>query len=148
MEDIVTKSNVQDNNDNNDNNDDNIKIKRTRNRLTKKQQFVKEREEFIKELNSVIGLSEKRNSIFKNEIEKNENVTKFIIDSDERIKQIFKAGNWGYYTNEEIRGKGNILGLIRSIYNDCDYEINSKLKTSEFDNIKKQYTLMTFVKKA
>ena len=49
MEDIETKSNVQDNNDNN-------KIKRTRNRLTKKQQFAKEREELINQFNNLLGI--------------------------------------------------------------------------------------------
>ena len=49
------------------NNNDNIqkdKPKRTRNRLTKKQQYSKEREELIQQLNNIIGIDEKKNYIY------------------------------------------------------------------------------------
>ena len=39
---------------------DNNDKKRTRNRLTKKQQFIKEREELICRLNDIIGIDEKK----------------------------------------------------------------------------------------
>lgn len=50
-----------------DNNNDNIqqdKPKRTRNRLTKKQQYSKEREELIQQLNNIIGIDDKKIMFF------------------------------------------------------------------------------------
>jgi hypothetical protein len=139
--------NIINDTDNNIDNNENIKVKRTRNRLTKKEQFVKEREEFINQLSNIIGIDEKKNSLFLNELEKNQKLKEFILSNDELIRKIFKAGNWGYYSNEEIKGKGNIVGLVRSIYTDSNYDITSKSKTNVFDNIKKQYTYLTFYKK-
>ncbi len=139
--------NIINDTDNNIDNNENIKVKRTRNRLTKKEQFVKEREEFINQLSNIIGIDEKKNSLFLNELEKNQKLKEFILSNDELIRKIFKAGNWGYYSNEEIKGKGNIVGLVRSIYTDSNYDITSKSKTNVFDNIKKQFTYLTFYKK-
>ncbi len=135
---------IQDDSDNNEE----IKIKRTRNRLTKKQQYVEERKDFIDKLNKLIGIDEKNNQVYLYDLENNIEIKNFIIENDTNIKKIFKTGGWGYYSNDESRGKNNITGLIRTIYYDCDYEISNKLKTNTFNNIKKQYTVLVFNKKS
>jgi hypothetical protein len=135
------------NNKNNDKND-NVKIKKTRNRLTKKQQFSKERDELILELNNIIGIDEKKNYVYLYDLEHNDEIIKYIESKIETIKTIFKTGSWGYFSTEKSRGKDNNIGLIRSLYTDCDYEITSKLKVNTFENIKKQYTLLCFNKKS
>ncbi len=135
---------IQDDSDNNEE----TKVKRTRNRLTKKQQFAKEREEFINEINKIIGIDDKKNSLYLYNLENNNDIKKFVLENDDKIKKIFKTGGWGYYSNDESRGKDNVVGLIRTIYNDCDYEISRKTKVNTFDNIKKQYTILIFNKKS
>jgi hypothetical protein len=128
-------------------NDSDEKIKRTRNRLTKKQQFAKEREELINQLNNIIGIVDKKNNVYLYDLENNEEVKKFIESNISNIKNYFKTGNWGYFSNDITRGKDNTIGLIRTLYTDCDYEITSKLKVNTFNSIKKQYTLLIFNKK-
>ena len=64
-----------------------------------------------------------------------------------KIRKYHKTGTWGYFSNDVLKGKGNNLGLIRTLYLDNDYDILSKLKINNFDNIKKQYTLLIFIKK-
>lgn len=133
--------------DNSDNSTNEEKIKRTRNRLTKKQQFVKEREELVGKLNNIIGIDEKKNYVYLYDLENNKEVNEFVKNNIQNIKTYFKTGNWGYFSNDISRGKDNTIGLIRTLYTDCDYEINSKLKVNTFNEIKKQYTQLIFNKK-
>ena len=133
-----------------DNNNDNIqqdKPKRTRNRLTKKQQYNKEREELIQQLNNIIGIDDKKNYIYLYDLEHNEEINNYIKNNIGTIKTIFKTGSFGYFSNDKSRGKGNTIGLVRSLYTDCDYDITSKLKVNTFNNVKKQYTMLFFNKK-
>ena len=133
-----------------DNNNDNIqqdKPKRTRNRLTKKQQYSKEREELIQQLNNIIGIDDKKNYVYLYDLEHNEEINNYIKNNIDTIKTIFKTGSFGYFSNDKSRGKGNTIGLVRSLYTDCDYDITSKLKVNTFNNVKKQYTMLFFNKK-
>ena len=123
------------------------KIKKTRNRLTKKEQFAKERSELVDKLNKIIGIDDKKNYVYLYDLEHNEEIDKYIKNNIDIIKTIFKTGNFGYFSNEKSRGKDNSIGLIRSIYTDCDYQITSKLKVNTFNNVKKQYTMLFFNKK-
>ena len=63
------------------------------------------------------------------------------------IKKYFKYGNWGYFTKDESRGMGNIVSLIRAIYNDSGYKVVGQYKVACFNDIKKQYTQLIFMKK-
>jgi len=121
--------------------------KRCKKRATKKELYQKEREEIIKELNEIIGINTENNSIFLYELERNEKVKDYIKNNLNRIRKYHKTGTWGYFTNDISKGKGNEMGLLRTLYIDNDYDIVSKLKTNNFENIKKQYTLLMFYKK-
>jgi hypothetical protein len=134
-------------NKSNDNEETSEKIIRQRNRPDKKTRYAKEREEMINRLNKLIGIDEKKNSIFLYELENNPVLKKEIESMIDDIKKYHKYGYWGYFSNDPIKGHNNHIALIRAIYNDNNYEILSKLKTMTFDNVKKQYTQLLFYKK-
>lgn len=136
-----------DNNNNNDNEQKINKIIKKRNKLTKKQQFKTERDEIINNLNNLIGINENNNCFFLYELEKKDEIKKYLVDNIENIKKYYKVGKWGFFSNDILKGKDNYIGLLRSLYLDSDYEIISKLKIATFDNIKKQYTMWDFRKK-
>ena len=141
----LKETNSIDNNDN-DNKQEN-KPKRTRNKLTKKQQFSKERAVSIQQLNNIIGIDDKKNWVYLYDLEHNEEIENYIKNNIDIIKTIFKTGSFGYFSNDKSRGKDNTIGLVRSLYTDCDYDITSKLKVNTFNNVKKQYTMLFFNKK-
>jgi hypothetical protein len=140
------EQNISNKSNNNIDESNGIAIKR-RNRPDKKTRYAKEREDLIYKLNKLIGIDEKNNSVFLCELE-NDSALKGEIESMlDDIKKYHKYGHWGYFSNDDKQGKGNVVGLIRAIYNDNNYEILSKMKTMTFDNIKKQYTQLLFFKK-
>ncbi len=89
----------------------------------------------------------KKNSIFLHLIETNSDVEKYLLENMDNIRKYYKTGKWGFFSNDESKGKNNFIGLTRSLYLDSDYEIISKLKVNTFNNIKKQYTMWDFRKK-
>ncbi len=123
----------------------NEKVKKTRNRLTKKQQFSKEREELIKELNNIIGIDEKKNYVYLYDLENNPDIKKNIEKMVNDIKKYHKCGTWGYFLDKE-RGGGNEIGLLRSVYKDNDIIITTKNKIIERDNKKLTSTVYYFNK--
>jgi hypothetical protein len=150
----IIEKNEEDNNSQGSNNtltsnSDNVNEnnKRCKKRSTKKELYQKERDELIKELNEIIGINENNNGIFLYELEKNEKIKHYIKNNMEKIRKFHKTGTWGYFSNDLLKGKGNEIGLIRTLYIDNDYDILSKLKMNNFDNIKKQYTQLIFYKK-
>ena len=81
------------------------------------------------------------------ELEKNTTLKSEVEKLVPDIKKYFKYGHWGYFSADESRGKNNFVSLVRAVYTDSDYEVLSKLKTTTFNDIKKQYTLLMFYKK-
>jgi hypothetical protein len=130
-------------------NSDNINDngKRPKKRSTKKELYQKERIDIIKELNEIIGVNENNNGIYLYELEKNNKIKEYIKNNLKRIRKYHKTGTWGYFSNDLLKGKGNEIGLLRTLYIDNDYDVVSKLKMNNFDNIKKQYTMLMFYKK-
>ena len=102
--------------------------KRCKKRSTKKEMYEEEREEFIKELNKILGIDEINNYVYKCEIETNEEFEKYIKDNMDKIRKMWKTGLWGYFSKLKEKGSGNILGLYRSLLNNSGYEIFSKQK--------------------
>jgi hypothetical protein len=122
-----------------------IKVKKTRNRLTKKQQYVEERSNFINDLNKLIGVNEKNNYVYLYDLENNNDLQEKIINLVPEIKKLHKCGAWGYFLEKE-RGGGNVIGLIRSIYRDNDYVITMKNKTIERNGNKINSVVYYFIK--
>ena len=92
-----------------------------------------------------VRFSEKREELIK-ELEKNEKVKEFLKNNINKIRKYHKTGSWGYFSKDISKGKDNEIGLLRTLYLDNDYNILSKLKINNFDNKKKQYTLLIFFK--
>lgn len=109
-------------------------------RRSKKQLYEKEREEFIKELNNIIGINKDNNNVFKHVIEKNVDFENFIKENIEKIRKMWKTGLWGYFSNDTEKGSGNILGLYRTLLNDSDYMIFSKQKIINIEGKKERKT--------
>ncbi len=118
-----------------------------RKRKTKKELYSKNRNEFMENLNKLLGLNKENNSIFYYELENNKQAREYVRNNIENIRKYFKTGTWGYFSNDSLKGMGNEIGLIRSLYTDCDFDITSKLKTHTFNGVKKQYKFLTFYKK-
>lgn len=136
-EEINSKSNSESNSQ--------TKIKKTRNRLTKKEQFSKERSDLIKQLNKIIGIDDKKNYVYLYDLEHNEEIKKKIIGLVPTIKKYHKCGAWGYFLEKE-RGGNNPIGLLRSVYKDNDIIITTKNKQIERNNNKIISTVYYFNK--
>jgi len=119
------------------------KEKKTRNRPDKKTRYHLERQNLIKELNEIIGITENNKSVLLYDIERNEKLKDKLRELVPEIKRIYKCGTWGYF-KEEIKGGGNEITLMRSIYNDSDYEITTKQKIIERGNKKIRNTQYHF----
>jgi hypothetical protein len=149
MNKIEENNNENDSQGGNTSNSDNINEngKRMKKRSTKKELYEKEREEFIKELNNIIGINKDNNNVFKHDIEKNMDFENFIKENTEKIRKMWKTGLWGYFSNDIEKGSGNILGLYRTLLNDSDYMIFSKQKIINIEGKKERKTCYYIEKK-
>ncbi len=121
---------IQDDSDNNEE----IKVKRTRNRLTKKQQYVDERQELINKLNNILGINDKNNTFYLYDVENSNEIKQKVNELSEDVKKYFKCGTWHYYKgiNEVVTE----ISLIKAIYRDEDFILTKKEKNIERNGIK------------
>ena len=124
MNKVIENNESEGNTSNSEN--DNINEKKTRNRLTKKQQFTDERKEIIKEIYEVLRITEENKTILLYEIEKSIELKKKVNELDEKIKKYFKTGNWHYYIQKNNGEISPMIGLIRAILKDNDIELTKK----------------------
>ena len=103
--DLKETNSIENNINDNDNKQEN-KPKRTRNKLTKKQQFSNERAELIQQLNNIIGIDDKKNWVYLYDLEHNEEILKSIKELEKQISKYHKCGMWGYFSNDVKKGKG------------------------------------------
>ncbi len=136
------------NTSNSDNPNENGKrMKKTRNRPCKDERFAKEREEIILSLNNIIGLTNENNSIPIYKLEKMELLKIKLNELLPDIKKYYKCGGWGYIVAEnKERGSGNLITLLRSIYDNSGYKIYSKQKVLIKDGFKERGTVYYFEK--
>ncbi len=118
---------INETNDNEDNSED-IKVKRTRNRLTKKQQFVKEREQIIAQLNNILGINEKSNTFYLYDVLNSQEIKDKLKELSEEVKKYFKCGSWHYYKATNYEGEVREIGLIRAVYRDEGLMLTKKEK--------------------
>jgi len=111
---------------NNNIKDDELKVKRTRNRLTKKQQFVKEREQIIAQLNNILGINEKSNTFYLYDVLNSQEIKDKLKELSEEVKKYFKCGSWHYYKMNNINEEAQEIGLIRAIYRDEEWIMTKK----------------------
>ena len=131
-----------------DNIENNIKIKRTRNRLTKKEQFTAERQEIINKLNNIIGIDDVNNNVSLNSLESNILLKNKLEELIPQIKKIYRSCTWGYFISEKnAKGSGNLITLLKSVYTNSNYSIYSKQKIFNKHGEKNRQTFYYFEKK-
>lgn len=135
--------NINDAINNVNNTADIVVISKARNKKTK---FIEERKEVIAKLKKLIGLNETKNTLFLYELENNQELKTQMELMIPNIKKYYKCGTWGYFSKDVKKGSGNYVNLVRAIFADDGYNIYSMDKITEFNNIKKRYKLLTFVK--
>ena len=120
-------NNLSDNTSNSSNvNENNKRCKKTRNKLTKKEQYVNERKEVIMEIYNLLKINEKNKTFTLYEIENSNEIKSKIDDLDSRIKKYFKVGNWNYYIQKKNGLTSPIIGLFRAILKDNDIDLTKK----------------------
>ena len=120
-------NNLSDNTSNSSNvNENNKRCKKTRNKLTKKEQYVNERKEVITEIYNLLKINEKNKTFTLYEIENSDEIKSKIEDLDSRIKKYFKVGNWNYYIQKKNGLTSPIIGLFRAILKDNDIDLTKK----------------------
>jgi hypothetical protein len=135
----------QGNTSNSDNvNDNNKRQKRTRNRPCKYERYENERKEFIKELEGLMGLTEDVRGALLYDLVNNENLKSYLKDNIPKIRKLYKCGSWNFFIQKEE--KRDVIGLLKSIFKNEKYELISKMKYTERENIKKKYCHIYFVK--
>ena len=132
--------------ENNDSDTNIKKIKKTRNKLTKKQQFVKEREQIINQLNNILGISQEKNTFYLYDIVNSEETKNKIHSLEEDIKKYFKCGTW-YYFKTTNNDDAQEIGLIRNIYKDEGWLMTKKDISLKIDDKRHRTTQYYLFKK-
>ena len=117
-----------------------------RERQSKKEKYTDERKELILELNNLMGISEKNKEVNLQEIKNNNELKKYLEESDEKIRKYFKCGSWNYYIKKSSGEESPIIGLIRAIYRDEDYIFTTKDKVIDIEGKKKKTTNYYIIK--
>jgi type II secretory ATPase GspE/PulE/Tfp pilus assembly ATPase PilB-like protein len=151
MNKIIEENDSLGNTSNSDNQNDNGKRpkseKKTRNRLTKKQQFVNERHELINELNIALGLNNKK-TVTLYYIENSVELKNKIDEIDHKIRKYFKSGTWNYYIQKSNNEPSPLIGLIRAIYRDEGWTMTTKDIYINIDDKKIRTTNYYFIKES
>ena len=100
----------------------------------------------INELEERMGLTKEKRTIMLYELENNEEIRKRMRELDEKIKKIYRSSNWGYYSTDVKKGMGNEITLLRSVFKNSGYNIESKRKTININNEKKIQIQLGFYK--
>ena len=89
IEEINNDNDSQGNTSNSDNmNENNKRVKRTRNRPSKAEKFGQEREELIKELEKMIGLTEEVRGVLLYDLEHNEELKEYLKNKIPEIRKL------------------------------------------------------------
>ena len=123
-----------------------ISIKKTRNRLTKRDKYALERTGIINELNSLLGIINANDTFNLYDVENNENIKIGLKNLSEKVIKYFKCGGWNYYIMKNYNKEGTDIGLIRAIYRDEGYLLTTKKRTIEKDGVKIMTVIYYIVK--
>jgi len=116
-----------------------------RNKPSKEEHYINEREEFLNELNNFLGINDDNNTLIYNKINNNNELKTFIINNEDKIKKFFKYGKWGYFRKYDDNTK-DLGTLIKNIYKHEKYTIYTKRITLKENDTKINATQLIFYK--
>ena len=121
-------------------NENNKRVKRTRNRPSKAERFSEEREELIKELERMIGLTEEVRGVLLYDLNRNEELKEYLKNKIPEIRKLYKCGTWNYFVKQHTKEgeEPSEIGLMKSIFKSENYELVSKMKYAEREGEKKK----------
>src|SRR5947207_7994234 len=115
------------------------------NNPSKKNKFENERNEIIKKLNNILGITETNYVFCLSDIDDDIIKQNQIISLVEDVKRYFKYSGWPYFSKELKDRK--YLSLTKSIYKDMQYDMIPHLKPVIVDGKKFQRTNYVIMKK-
>ena len=114
-------------------------------RPKKSSKYYEERQDIIKKLNNILGITSINNSFYIYELDNNIEKQKQILDLKRDIKEYFPCSKWAVYNNSS-KLKKEYISLIRSVYKYMNYEITYKSITIK-NNENKIPTIIYFINK-
>lgn len=120
--------------------------KEKKKRSTKEELYEEERKEIINELEKMMGLTNEKRTIMFHDLNENEKIKERMKELSEEIKKIYRVSSWGYYSKDEKKGSGNEIALLRSVFKNSGYNIESKRKTVKINNETKIKVQLGFYK--
>jgi hypothetical protein len=110
----------------------------------KKDTFVNERKNIIQQLDDMLNMTEKNRLLCTNDIS---NKTKNkIINMIPEIKKFFCVTRWTFFKSGEDETISNCLSLIKSIYKDEGYDIETISTTKTKNDVRITYTVLKIYK--
>jgi hypothetical protein len=96
-----------------------------------------------------MGLTENNRGVLLVDLEKNEKLKEYLKQQIEYIKKYYKCGTWNYFVNQHTieNKKLSEISLLKTIFKNDGYEIISRIKIKNIENIKKHMTILIFMKK-
>lgn len=116
-----------------------------RNKPSKEEHYINERETLLNELNDFLGINDDNNTLIYNKINNNNELKTFIINNENKIKKFFKYGKWGYFRKYDDNTK-DLGTLIKNIYKHEKYTIYTKRITLKENDTKINATQLIFYK--
>ena len=116
-----------------------------RNKPSKEEHYINERDAFLNELNDFLGINDDNNTLIYNKINNNNELKTFIINNENKIKKFFKYGKWGYFRKYDDNTK-DLGTLIKNIYKHEKYTIYTKRITLKENDTKINATQLIFYK--
>lgn len=112
-------------------------------RVSKKVQFVTEREETLKKLMEILKINESRMYFYIHDIEKKE-ICDSIINLTDSVIKFFCVKTRHFYRKT---AKRPALSIVRTVFEEMEYEICCKSKTVEIDGEKVRAKCYLILKK-
>ena len=128
-----------------DNEIQNKEIIRSTKKKTKADKFLKERKDFIDNLEKIMGLTESKREVLLYDLENNNELKKYLKDKIADIQKFYNYYSWNYFKKLKNTESGEI-GLLKSIFKNENYNIMNKQVLKEINGLKKMYSVLYFIK--
>ena len=114
--------------------------------MTKSERYRKERENFVSDLETKMGLSESNRGVLLYDLEQNDTLKKYLKDKIVDIQKFYKCGSWNYFIKLNSNSNVDEIGLLKSIFKSEKYNITNKRIMKEINKEKKLYSVLYFYK--